>query len=92
MKAKQHKPAKKALPHDAKTHLISKIGKVVKREEPKPEEIVAECKYGIYCAHLRSEGKCPLPHRRSHFHFLNLVASPNCLEDEEKEEQALSKR
>ena len=40
---------------------------------------MVECRYGIYCAHLRAQGKCSMPHRKSHFHFLNLVAPAGSL-------------
>lgn len=53
-----------------------------------------ECKYGIFCAHLRMAGACSYPHRRHHYLLLNLVPPANHLEDleEAEEEVKLSKR
>ena len=33
-----------------------------------------------------------MPHRRSHFHFLNMIAPPECLSDEDKQDLPLTKK
>jgi hypothetical protein len=64
-------------------HLITMLTNNAVKEE---EKEIVECKYGILCAHLRAQGKCRLPHKRSHYHFLNLAAPTGCLEDGDAED------
>ena len=63
-------------------HLLSRIVKGIGKEVEEGNEEGVECRYGVYCAHLRAQGECQFKHRRNHFHFLNLAAPLDCLPDE----------
>ena len=72
------------------SHLIQRLGKGIQDEE---EEETVECRYGVLCAHLRARGECLMPHRKSHFLYLNIPPPSTALPDPDpEEEEKLSKR
>lgn len=78
------KPAARA---KKEPHLIEQLAGSKPTKEETREEEVAECRYGIFCAHLRAAGCCVLPHRRHHYLLLNLVPPADHLPDPEDDEQ-----
>lgn len=70
-------------------HLIQLLAQ---KGPPAEEQPVAECKYGIWCAHLRASGTCRMPHRKHHYLLLNLAPAESAIEEEAAEEERLSKR
>jgi hypothetical protein len=87
------KPAPKL--NTKEPHLIQQItGSKPVKEETKEEEEEFECKYGIFCAHLRTAGNCAFPHRRHHYLLLNLVPPADHLPDlpEDEESGKVSKK
>lgn len=85
------KPAKKSPHAPQQPHLIQLLGhlKPVAALEQQP---VLECRYGIWCAHLRANGVCQLPHRKNHYLLLNLVPAECAIDDAGLDEEQLSKR
>ncbi len=80
---KNGKDKPKPINNEKQPHLIQQITATTpfKEETKEEEEEEFECKYRIFCAHLRATGTCAFPHRRHHYLLLNLVPPADHLPD-----------